>query len=150
MWAVLRPLATFLAILVLFRLAGKRQMSQVSPFDLVMLLIISETVSNALLAWDDSVTGALIAVMTFLVADIMLSHGTQRSPRLKRFIEDDPAYLFKEGSEQRERMKGERIEMSEILEAARLAHGIERLDQIKSAVLEPTGHISIIPLESKG
>lgn len=150
MWAVLRPLATFLVILVLFRLTGRRQMSKMSTFDFVMLLVISETVSNALLAWDTSITGALLAVMTFLMADLVLSQAKQHSRSLKRLIEDDPEYLLKEGAEQRERMKGERIEMAEILEAARVSHGIERLDQIKSAVLEPTGQISIIPVESKG
>jgi uncharacterized membrane protein YcaP (DUF421 family) len=147
MWAVLRPLGTFVAILVLFRLTGKRQLSALSSFDFVMLLVISETVSNGLLAWDDSVSGALLAVMTLLLADVALSLLKARSPAVRRLIEDDPKYLIKDQAKQQERMRRERIDLSDILEAARSEHGIERLDQIKSAVLEPTGRISIIPVE---
>jgi uncharacterized membrane protein YcaP (DUF421 family) len=147
MGAVLRPLAVYFCLLVLFRITGKRSLGEITSFDFVVLLIISEAVSKALLAADGSLTGALIAVITLLLLDVMLSLITRRSPLLARLLEDEPVVLVTEGRLHGDRMRGERVTTSDILEAAR-EHGIEKLDQIKLAVLERRGTISIIPAPS--
>lgn len=150
MSAVLRPLAIYLVLLVLFRLTGKRSLGEVTSFDFVVLLIISETVSSSLLAYDFSITASLIAVTTLMGMDVLLSLLKQRWKLLERLLEDDPVILVRNGKARPDRLRKERVDEADILEAARLSHGIERLEQIKFAVLERSGTISIIPANSRG
>ena len=143
--AVLRPLAIYFCLLVLFRVIGKRALGEITNFDFVVLLIVSESVSSSLVASDSSITGALLAVTTLLFIDLVLSILKQRSPWLARFLEDQPTHLIRNGKVLRDRMEKERVDEDDILEAARRSRGIERLEEIKGAVLERQGSISIIP-----
>jgi len=147
--AVLRPLAIFFILLVLFRLTGKRSLGQITVFDFVLLLIISETVSSALLAHDLSITAAIIAVMTFLLLDVLLSLAKQRWPALARLLEDEPSLLARDGRVQRTRLQKERVDEDDILESARTLHGVEKMEEVRAAVLERHGEISIIPRGDK-
>jgi uncharacterized membrane protein YcaP (DUF421 family) len=149
MEAVLRPLAIYFCLLIIFRITGKRSLGEITSFDLVVLLIISEAVSQSLLASDGSMTAGLIAAITLLLVDVVFSLLMLRFPRLARLAEDEPVVLLSGGKVHQERLRGERVCVSEILEAAR-EHGLERLDQIKLAILERRGTISIIPAEGKG
>lgn len=143
--AVLRPMAIYFCLLILFRLIGKRAIGEITNFDFVVLLIVSEAVSSSLVANDTSLTGALLAVTTLLLLDIALSTLKQKSPWLARLLEDEPVHLMRNGKLLRDRMEKERVDEADILEAARQTHGLEKLDQIRSAVLERQGSISIIP-----
>jgi uncharacterized membrane protein YcaP (DUF421 family) len=145
MSAVLRPLVIYFGFLLFMRLTGKRSLGQVTTFDFVLLLIISETIQAALMAKDQSLTGAAIAVGTLVMVDVGLSLLKHRWRWLDRLLEDEAVVLLADGVLNHERMNKERVDMADILEAARTAHGIERLDQIKLAVLERHGAISIIP-----
>jgi uncharacterized membrane protein YcaP (DUF421 family) len=149
MAAVLRPLAVYFFLLVLFRVTGKRSLGQITTFDFVLLLVISEAVSNALLASDVSLTGAFLAVTTFLFVDVLLSLAKRRWPRLGRVIEDEPSLLMRDGVPQRERLEKERVDEDDILEAARRAHGLEKLEKVRAAILERHGDISIIPRDDE-
>jgi uncharacterized membrane protein YcaP (DUF421 family) len=149
MAAVLRPLLIYFGLLLLFRITGKRSLGQITTFDFVLLLIISEAVSNALLASDVSLTGAFLAVTTFLFVDVLLSLAKRRWPRLERFIEDEPALLLRDGVKQTERLAKERVDEEDILEAARRSHGLEKLEKVRAAILERHGDISIIPRDEK-
>jgi uncharacterized membrane protein YcaP (DUF421 family) len=113
-----------------------------------LLLIISEAVSQSLLAADSSLTGGLLAAMTLLVVDVVISLLTRRYPRFARLTEDEPVVLLSGGRLHQDRLKGERVDESEILEAAR-AQGLERLDQVRLAVLERGGTISIVPIQQR-
>lgn len=144
--AVLRPLAIYFCLLILFRLIGKRAIGEITNFDFVVLLIVSEAVSSSLVAKDSSLTGALLAVTTLLFLDIALSTLKQKSQWLARLLEDEPVHLMRNGKLLRDRMEKERVDEDDILEAARQTHGLEKLDQIRSAVLERQGSISIIPV----
>jgi uncharacterized membrane protein YcaP (DUF421 family) len=146
--AVLRPLAIYFCLLIIFRITGKRSLGEITSFDFVLLLIISEAVSQSLLASDASLTAGLIAALTLLLVDLGISLLTRRYPAFARLTEDEPVVLMSGGKLHQERMRGERIDESEILEAAR-AHGLERLDQVRLAVLERGGTISIIPQSKK-
>lgn len=145
MESVLRGAAVYLFLLIVFRLAGQRTLAQITTFDLVLLLIISEAIQQALIGNDNSMTNAGLIVLTLAGLNVALSVLKQRSKRVERVLEDVPLVLVSEGRILKERMDKVRVDEDDILEAARSLHGLERLDQIRYAVLERSGDISIIP-----
>ena len=145
---VLRAIAIYVALLVIFRLAGKRSMAEVTPFDFVLLLIFSEALQNALVSDDSSLTIGLIVVTTLLALNILLSLIKQRWPLVELLLDGAPIVVMDEGKLLKERMNKARLDEGDILEAARLQQGIDSLDQIRTAVLERSGGISIMPKES--
>jgi uncharacterized membrane protein YcaP (DUF421 family) len=142
---VLNAVAVYLFLLIVFRLSGKRTMAQATPFDLTLLLIISEAVQNALTGDDRSLTKAFVVVLTLVVVDIGLSLLKVRSPGFDRLLDDVPVVIFSAGEPLKDRMRLARVDESDLLEAARELYGLERLDQVKYAVLERSGKISIVP-----
>lgn len=145
--AVLRPALIYIALLAIFRLTGKRSIGEITTFDFLLLLVISEAVSSALLADDHSITAALIAALTLVGLDVALSMAKRAAPAIDRFLEDEPVVIYMNGKLQEERMRKERVCVEDILESARQNHGIDSMDQIRVAVLERRGKISIIPLK---
>lgn len=143
--SVLRAAAVYLILLAILRVAGKRTLAQVTVFDFILLLIISEATQQALLGDDFSIITAAIVIGTLVLMDIALSVLKQRSPRLDRIIDDIPMVIVDHGKLLWDRMNRARIDEQDILVAARELHGLERLDQIKYAVLERSGGISIVP-----
>lgn len=147
--SVIRAIVIYAVLLLIFRIAGKRSLAQISTFDFVLLLIISEAIQQALLGNDSSMTNALLVVVTLVGLDIGLSLIKQRSQQLEKVVDGMPVVLLADGKPIKERMDKERVDESDILVAARSIQGLERLDQIKYAVLEQSGGISIIPKEAK-
>lgn len=143
--SVLRALAIFGFLLVLMRFAGRRTLGEMTPFDFVLLLILGETTQQALLGDDFSVTNAMIVIATLLGADIALSLIKQRSHRLERLIDGVPILIVNDGAPIREALDNCRVDEEDILAAARLHQGLERMDQIRWAVLETNGEISVVP-----
>jgi uncharacterized membrane protein YcaP (DUF421 family) len=142
---VLRAVVMYVFLMVIFRIAGKRSLAQITTFDFVLLLVIGEATQQALLGNDFSVTNAFIVIVTLLLLDIGLSLGQKRWPRLEPLLDDVPLLLVEDGKLIERRMDKARISESDILHAARALQGLERMDQVKYAVLERTGEISIIP-----
>lgn len=142
---VLRALAVYLFLLVVLRLSGKRALSQVTTFDFVLLLIVAEATQQALLGEDFSVTNAIVVIVTLVFIDIALSMIKQRRPRVAQVLEDVPLVLVEEGRPLRERMDKVQVDDADILSAARELQGLERMEQIKYAVLERHGGITIVP-----
>lgn len=145
METIYRATAVYLILLALFRVAGKRSLSDATAFDFVLLLIVSEAAQQALVANDSSVTTALLVIVTFIALDIALSFAKWRSPRVERLIDSVPLLIFADGHLLEQRARRERVDEEDILASARHLHGLERLDRIRYAVLEPSGGISIIP-----
>jgi uncharacterized membrane protein YcaP (DUF421 family) len=143
--SVVRGLAVYLTVWMLFRIAGKRTLSEATSFDFVLLLIIGETTQQALLGQDFSITNAFLVIVTLIGIDVLLSIVKQHSPRVERILDGGPVLIVKNGLLLQERMRRERVDEGDILEAARHLHGLARMDQIKHAVLEPSGGISIVP-----
>jgi uncharacterized membrane protein YcaP (DUF421 family) len=143
--SVLRAAAIYLFLLVLFRIAGKRTLSDVTTFDFVLLLIIGEATQQALLGEDFSLTNAFLAILTLIGIDIALSSWQQRWPSLEKWLEGTPLVIVEHGQPLRERMQRVRVSDEDILTAARERQGLARMDQIQYAVLERSGGISIIP-----
>lgn len=146
--AVLRALAMYAFLMVLFRATGKRSLAQITTFDFILLLVVGEATQQALLGDDFSLTVAILVISTLLMVDIGLGLLQQKFPRLAPWIEDVPLVLVDNGECVDRHMKKSRISIDDILESAREKHGLERMEQIKYAVLERTGSISIIPRES--
>jgi uncharacterized membrane protein YcaP (DUF421 family) len=140
-----RGLVVYAFLLVVFRLSGKRTLSESTPFDLVLLLIVSETTQQAMVGNDHSMTNAALLMLTLVGADILLSVLKQRWRVLEPILDGTPVLLMQGGRVLQDRLDAERVDTEDILEAARLQEGIEDLDQINLAVLERSGEISVVP-----
>lgn len=149
MESVLRGVAVYVFLLFIFRIAGKRTLSQTTTFDLVLLLIISETTQQAMVDNDHSITNGMLLITTLVGMTILLSVLKQRFPKLDVALEGAPLILIDQGKMLKDRMEKCRVDESEILSAARMAQGLVAMDQIKYAILERNGDISIIPKGEK-
>lgn len=147
METVLRAASMYLLLMVVFKIAGRRTLMEMTSFDLILLLIISEATQQALLGDDFSVTGAGLTIVTLIVIDIVFGVMKTRFPRMERLIDGSSLILVEEGKLLHQRAKRAGIDEEDILQSARSSQGLERLDQIKFAILEKTGKISIIPKE---
>lgn len=147
MGTILRAGAIYIVILVVLRVLGKRTLAQVTTFDFVLLLIISETTQQAMIGEDFSVTGAVLAMVTLLMLDLGLNLLKERWPSLDRYIDGLPLVIVENGKPLHERMKKVRVDEQDVLAAARGSQGLMRMEQIRYAVLERSGEISIIPAE---
>ena len=145
--SVVRALAIYAVLLLIFRIAGKRSLAQITTFDFVLLLVIGEATQQALLGDDFSVTNAALVIVTLVGVDIGLSLLQGRFVWLGRWLDDVPLVLVEDGRMLTPRMEKSRVSESDILQAAREKQGLERMEQIKYAVLERSGGISIIPRE---
>lgn len=145
--AVLRAAAIYLFLLLLFRISGRRTLSEMTTFDFILLLIIAEATQQGLLGNDASFTNACLVIITLIGLDIGLSLLKRRSKFLEKFVDGVPTILVDNGQLLKSRMSKARVDEDDILESARQTHGLERLEQIKYAVLERSGGISIIPKE---
>jgi len=145
MESVLRGAAVYLVLLVLFRLAGRRTLAQTTPFDLVLVLIISETTQQALMTDDFSVTSAVVLIVTLLTLDIGMSLAKRRWKAVELVLDGVPTILVADGRPLADRLREARLDEQDILESARMHQGLERMDQIRFAVLEPGGGITIVP-----
>jgi uncharacterized membrane protein YcaP (DUF421 family) len=143
--AVLRAAAIYGFLLVIFRVTGRRTLAQITTFDLVLLLIIGEATQQALLGDDFSVTNALIVITTLVAIDVALSLAQHYSRTFDKLIDGVPLVIVEDGKPLDDRMHKARVDITEVLEQARATQGLERLDQIKYAVLERSGTISIVP-----
>lgn len=149
MESVLRGAAIYIIILVIVRLSGKRTLAEVTVFDLVLILIIAETTQQAMLGDDFSIVNAALLILTLIIIDIALSYLKEYWPAAGKVIDGTPTLLLSHGKEDQKALKKARVDKEEILAAARFQMGLERFDQIKYAVLESDGDISIIPYEKK-
>lgn len=145
MESVLRAVAVYGFLVLVIRLAGRRTMAQLTDFDFVLLLIIAEATQQGLLGDDSSITNAFLVILTLIVIDIGLSLWKQRSPRIEKWLDGVPLVIVEEGRLLEDLAKKARVDEQDILAAARMLHGLERMNQIKYAVLERAGGISIIP-----
>lgn len=143
--SVIRGICVYVFLLIVLRISGKRSVSSMTPFDFVLVLILSETVQQAMLDDDNSMTNAMLLVITLIGFDILLSVLKHRYPSFARVIDSTPVIVIKEGGMVRASMKAERVDEDDILSAARKHQGISRLDEIDYAVVEQNGEITIVP-----
>ncbi len=142
---VLRAVAIYGVLLLIFRVMGKRSLGQITTFDFILLLIISEAVQNGMVGPGYSITNAIVLVVTLVVIDLALTQVKSRWPRMEKALDGVPVVIVAHGRPLADRMSRESVGVDDVLAAARQLHGLERLEQIKYAVLERSGDISIIP-----
>lgn len=145
MESILRGIAIYIFVLLIVRLSGRRTLAQMTPFDLVLVLIVAETTQQALLGDDYSMTNSVLLILTLFTLDIALSYVKRRSRGVDKWLDGTPTLLIANGRPVDEALRRTRVGLNDVMEAARKLHGLERLEQVKYAVLEPAGEISIIP-----
>jgi uncharacterized membrane protein YcaP (DUF421 family) len=146
---VLRASAVYVFLLVVLRLAGRRTLSEMSTFDFVLVLIVSEATQNALLDDDRSLSAGLAVILTLVALDRAAAWLKSRSGRAERLIEGGPLTLVDHGRVLQDRLDASRVTVDDVLQSARHARGIGTLAEIRYAVLEPSGGISVIPMDDR-
>jgi uncharacterized membrane protein YcaP (DUF421 family) len=140
---VLRTVTVFAFLLVLTRVIGRRELSSLEPFDLILLIIVGDALQQGLTQDDYSVTGALIVVSTFAVLQVFVSWLGYRFPRIQPVLAGEPIIIVEDGKVIERNLKRERLTAGEIAEAAR-AQQISSLSEVQWAVLEKNGQISFL------
>jgi len=140
----LRAIALFAFVYLITRVIGRRELSSLEPFDLILLIVIGDAIQQGLTQDDYSVTGSLIVIGTFAILQILVSYLSFRFPRLRPALDGEPIVVVQDGKAIDKNMRRERITLEEVLVAARQQQ-VASLDQIAWAVLETSGKISVIP-----
>jgi uncharacterized membrane protein YcaP (DUF421 family) len=135
---VARPIIVYVFLVILLRIFGKRELAQLNPFDLVVLLCLSNTVQNAIIGEDNSVTGGLIGALSLCAINYIVIRFLFRHRRLDQIIQGRPTVLIKGGRLQRQAMARELINRSELLMIAH-RQGFASLEEIDCCTLEPGG-----------
>jgi uncharacterized membrane protein YcaP (DUF421 family) len=139
---VLRPVIVYLALVLLLRIFGKRELAQLNPFDLVVLLSLSNTVQNAIIGDDNSISGGIIGAITLLAVNWLVVRVMFRSPRLTRAIEGRAVVLIRDGHVDRKALEREALTREELAEVIH-RQGFEHLHDIHHCELEPNGSFYI-------
>ena len=144
---VFRGAAIYIFLLILFRIMGKRSLNETTTFDFVLLLIISEVTQQALVGEDFSLTASALLISTLMGLDMIFTFIKQKSSLFGRIVEGAPLVIVDHGKPLKKRMEKTLVDEEDILHAARFNLGLEKMEEIKYAVLEKDGKISIIPFE---
>ncbi len=139
---ILRPIVVYLALVVLLRIFGKRELAQLNPFDLVVLLSLSNTVQNAIIGNDNSVSGGLIGAFTLLAANYLVVRFLFRHRRLDQLVEGKPTTLIDRGKVQHKNLAKELLSHSELLTVLH-RQGFDDVDEVERCVLEPSGTFAV-------
>ena len=137
---ILRPTVVYLFLVIGLRLAGKRELAQLNPFDLVVLLTLSNTVQNAIIGDDNSITGGIIGAATLLLLNFLVVRFLFRHERLDRLVEGESTVLIDHGKILKEKLAKETLSMAELAAAAH-KQGIGDLREVDHATLDPSGTI---------
>lgn len=141
---VLRAVLVYGFLLLIFRLTGKRQVGQLAPFDLILLLVVSNAVQNSMNAGDNTVSAGLILVLTLVALNAAMGWLTFRSRKAERLVEGRAVVLVHNGKVVKSALEAEQITHEELMQAIR-QQGLTDLDQVRVALLENNGQISVIP-----
>lgn len=139
----IRSVAVYFFLLAAFRIAGKRQLSHITSFDLVVLLIISNVVQNAVIGNDNSLGGGLFGATVIFLLNGLVAWLTFRFKRVERFVEHTPTLLVKGGRILRDNLRRERLSMPEFRAALR-RHGVVSVRDVRYVILEEDGHITVL------
>ena len=141
---VVRGVVVYVFLLVLLRITGKRQVGQLAPFDLVLLLVLSNAVQNSMNGGDNSLIGGLILAATLIVLNYLVSKATYHSKKVEEFVDGKPEVLVHNGRLIAENMKHAQVTPHELNAVLRQA-GVANIADVQYAILENNGHITVIP-----
>jgi uncharacterized membrane protein YcaP (DUF421 family) len=140
----LRALVLFVYVFIVMRIMGRRELSSLAPFDLVLLIVLGDAIQQGLTQDDYSVTGAVIAVAVIALLQVGTSYVSFRVPPLQRVFEGSPIVILQDGKVIEANLRRERLTADEVAEEARQQQ-IGSFDEVQWAVLEPSGKISFVP-----
>jgi uncharacterized membrane protein YcaP (DUF421 family) len=148
-WAekIVRPILVYLALLLIFRLASKRELAQATLFDFLIILLISNVVQNAMIGSDNSVLGAFAGAIVLVLLSGLLNRLTANNKRRRLLLEGNPSLLIRDGALDEAAMRRQAISRNDLFMAIRKL-GLSRLAQVGFAILELDGSISVIPSDS--
>lgn len=146
---VFRGVIVYFFLFVLLRATGKRQVGQLAPFDLILLLILSNAVQNSMNAGDDSLIGGLISALTLVAINWGLAFAARRSRTIERLLEGSPLVVVRNGKIKRDVLDRELISDEDLRAALRLA-GSFSTSEVKLAILETNGHLSVERADGAG
>ena len=146
---VLRASVTFAALYLLLRLLGKREIGQLTPFELVVIVVMGDLVQQGVTHNDFSLTGSILAIATFAFWALVMSWATYLSPRLETLLDGRPQVIIRDGELIEANLRRDRITRAEVEAEMRLA-GIAHMDQVAWAILETQGKISFIRKDGGG
>jgi uncharacterized membrane protein YcaP (DUF421 family) len=139
---ILRPIVVYVALVVLLRIFGKRELAQLNPFDLVVLLSLSNTVQNAIIGNDNSVSGGLVGAFTLLAINYMVVRFLFRHRRLDQIVEGKSTVLIEKGKVQQKNLAKELLSHSELLTVLH-RQGFDEVNEVEQCVLEPSGTFAV-------
>jgi uncharacterized membrane protein YcaP (DUF421 family) len=140
---VARAAVMFFVLYVLLRMMGKRELGQLTPFELVVMIVLGDLIQQGVTHNDFSLTGAILAISTFAFLAIAMSWLTYLSPRAEKLLDGEPRVVIRNGELLKENLRRDRMTQGEVESEMRLA-GIANMDQVAWAILEPQGKISFI------
>jgi uncharacterized membrane protein YcaP (DUF421 family) len=140
---VFRSVVVYSALIIILRLTGKRQVGQLAPFDLVLLLVLSNAVQNSMNGGDNSLVGGLLSAVTLVTLNYLVGYATFKSKRLEAIIEGRPLLLIHNGRVLKDVLAHAKVTRHE-LEAALRQNGHACIDEVQSAILENNGAITVI------
>ena len=141
---VLRASVAFVFVFALLRVMGRRELSTLEPFDVILLVVIGDLVQQGVTQSDMSFTGLVLAVGTFTVLAVATSWLSYRFKAMRKVLEAAPLVVVEHGKPIEHNMRAERLTLEEVAEAARLQQ-VASLEDVEWAIIEPSGQISIIP-----
>jgi uncharacterized membrane protein YcaP (DUF421 family) len=141
---VIRAAVVFVLILLLTRVVGRRELGSMEPFDLILLVVIGDLIQQGVTQQDNSLTGAALAITTIALLTVFVAFLSARSRRLRRVFEGAPIVLVSDGEIVESNLRRERLTVEELAAEARLQQ-VSSLDDVRFAVLETSGKISVIP-----
>lgn len=141
---ILRPILVYLFLVIVVRLAGRRELAQLNSFDLVVLMMLANTVQNATIGNDNSLVGGLIGVSALLLANYVVIRLLYHHPEVDRLLEGGPTVLIRDGRTLQRNLAREAITEDELMEAVR-KQGLRSVSEVAEAVLETGGVISVVP-----
>ena len=144
---VLRAVIMYAILWVVFRIGGRRTLAEITTFDFILLLIIGDATQQALIGDDYSITTAALVVVTLVLLDLLVCQLAIRGATMRRFIDSAPVIVIDKGKPLPKALRQEGVDLEEVMMAAREKHGLESLDDIKYAIVERHGGISIIPVD---
>ena len=143
--SVIKAVIVYFVLWVVIRASGRRTLGQLTVFDFILFLIIGGAVQRSLMAQDYSLIHAFLVVATFVIVDVAVSFVERDVPSLGKILRGVPTIVVENGRVLRGRLRRARLTEDDVLEAARRRLGLERMDQIRFAIFEASGEISIIP-----
>lgn len=143
--SVIKSAIVYFVLWLIIRASGRRTLGQLTVFDFILFLIIGGAAQRAMVAQDYSLTHAFLIIATFVIIDVAVSFVERDAPRFAEILKGVPTIVVENGRVLRGRLRRARLTEDDVLEAARRHHGLETMDEIKFAIFEASGEISIIP-----